>query len=177
LKGADLKGADLEGADLEGADLEGADLKGAYLKGAYLEGADLKGAYLKGAYLKGAYLEGAYLEDIKADFMKRLSLAKSEVVGLYKSVVDGKIDGSVYTGECACFVGTVAKVRGVEPEELQAAIGLEMNSSSPTEKWFMAIRKGDTPESNQVSAIVAVWIREWSNENDVKLPARKVVWE
>ena len=139
--------------------------------------ADLKGADLKDAYLEGAYLEGADLEGIKNDFFARLTLAKAEVIGLYKAVWDGRINGSVYSGECACFAGTVAKVRGCDPDSLEKEIGLRLESSSPTEKWFLALRPGHTPENHGVAAIVADWIGEWAKANDVKLPSRRVVWE
>ncbi len=183
------KGADLEGADLEGADLKGADLKGAYLEGAYLEGADLKGAnlrdaYLEGAYLeganleganlKGAYLKGAYLEDIKKDYFAVLAPAKNEVVGLYKALMEGRIDGSTYTGECACLVGTIANVRKEKYNEL--GIDLRPSSSRPAEKWFLMIRKGHTPENNGASAIVKVWTEEFMKENGIAIPQMQITW-
>jgi uncharacterized protein YjbI with pentapeptide repeats len=183
LKGADLKGTDLKGAYLKGADLKGADLKGAYLKGAdlkgadleraYLKGADLKGAYLEGAYLKGAYLKGADLEDIKKDFFSRLSLAKNEVAGLYDHLIRGQINGSCYEGECACFCGTIANIRGEKFNDMK--IDLKPDSSSPTEKWFLAIDRGDTPESNQVSKITAEWLREFMKKNDIAIPEYKLI--
>ncbi len=179
------EGADLKGADLEGADLEGADLKGAYLKGAYLKGADLKGAYLKGADLKGADLEGADLEgadlegadlkgadldDIKKDFFDVLSSAKNEVAGLKKALIDGKVNGSTYTGECACLVGTIANVKGCS---YQAIDGIRPDSNRPAEKWFYAIQTGDTPENNQVCKIVVSWIEEFEKTESEKQAVNK----
>jgi hypothetical protein len=175
LKGADLKGADLEGAYLKGADLKGADLEGADLEGADLEGADLKGAYLKGADLKGADLKGAKLDDTKADYLSVLAVAKNEVVELYKSIMEGKIDGSVYTGECACLVGTIANIRNERHQEL--GIDLSPNSDRPAERWFLAIRKGDTPHNNQVSAITKEWTEEFMRDNGIAIPVAKTIWE
>ena len=159
LEAAVQQGAHLEGADLKGADLKGAHLEGAYLKGAYLEGAYLKGAYLKGADLEGADLEGAYLKGPKEDFWKVLGSAPHEVDGLRKAMVDGRIDGSTYEGECACLVGTIANVRQASYDNL--GNGISPNSGRPAEQWFMSIKKGDTPETNNVSKITVEWIDEF----------------
>jgi len=166
LKGADLKGADLKGADLEGADLKGADLEGAYLEGAYLEGAYLKGANLKGAYLKGANLKGADLDPIKQDLYQILELAQNEVPGLLLALKGGRVDGSTYSGSCACLVGTIANIRQENPHQLA---DITPDADRPAERWFMAIRRGDTPENNVVSAITVTWIEEWlSNSAEAK---------
>lgn len=128
----------------------------------------------KGTRLSRANLSGANLGAIKADFLNKLTLAKSEVAELFRALLDGRIDGSLYSGECACFVGTIANIRGSNPEALESEIGLEMDTSSPTERWFLAIRKGDTPENNPVSKITAEWISEWAKVNGVNLPTRKM---
>ncbi len=157
LEGADLEGAYLEGADLEGAYLEGANLEGANLEGADLEGADLEGAYLEGAYLEGAYLEGADLEEIRGDFFAVLDTQPAEVPGLLAALNAGKIDGSTYTGECACLIGTIANVKGCWYRQL----AVQPNSDRPAEIWFMNIRPGMTPENNGFAALAAKWVAEW----------------
>ena len=85
----------------------------------------------------------------------------NEIAGLRLSLVDGKVDGSVYEGECACLVGTLANVRGCKYSEL--GNGILPNSSRPSEQWFMAIKKGDTPETNSVSKITVEWVDEFIN--------------
>ena len=144
----------------QGANLKGAYLEGAYLEGAYLEGANLKGADLKGAYLEGADLKGAYLEDIKADFFRVLDAAPNEVQGLRKALVEGRINGSAYEGECACLVGTIANVRGCDYKTIG---GLRPDSSRPAEKWFLMFSPGArwTPERHGGAAITLKWIDEW----------------
>ena len=144
--------ADLRGADLRGADLGGADLGGANLRGADLGGADLR----------GANLGGADLGEIHKDFEERLALAPAEVLGLLVSLRLGRIDGSTYTGDCCCFVGTIANVCGRSYDSLPA---LRPNADSPTEKWFLALRPGDTPASSQVAAITEGWIVDWLKAN------------
>jgi hypothetical protein len=194
LKRAYLGGADLWGANLRGANLRGADLWGAYLGGAYLgganlgcadlwsanlggadlRGANLGGANLRGANLRGADLWGADLGGAKEDFYKVLELAKAETPGLYKALLEGRIDGSQYEGECACLVGTIAKERKEKYNKL--SIGLKPNDSRPSERLFLAIRKGDTPDNNPISAIVKDWMEAWMGSNGVEVPRRQVVW-
>ncbi|HVW99019.1 MAG TPA: pentapeptide repeat-containing protein, partial [Candidatus Babeliaceae bacterium] len=128
---------------------------------------------LSRADLSRANLSGANLSEIKEDFFKRLLIAKAEVVGLYDYLIRGKIDGYFYAGECACFVGSIAKIRKEGVDEL--SIDLKPDSSSLTERWFLGINEGDTPQSNQVSAITAEWIREFAKEHSIKLPEYKLV--
>jgi hypothetical protein len=198
LSGAEFRYADLSGADLRYADLRDAILSGADLSGAYLCEADLRGAYLCDAYLYNAYLRGADLRDaklreadlrgadlrdvdlrsanlnpIKEDFFNKLELAKGEVVGLYDHLIRGKINGSCYEGECACFVGTIANIRKEDYQHLTN--GLRPESSSPTEKWFLGIRKGDTPQSNQIAGITKEWIEEFAKANGISLPNYKLI--
>jgi hypothetical protein len=177
LKGADLGGADLEGADLKGANLKGAYLEYANLKGADLEGADLEGADLGGADLEYANLRGAKTDTIKEDFFKVLSVAKNEALALYENLCTGKVNGSVYQGECACLVGTIANVR--KENYYKLAIDLKPDSSRPIERWFLAIGTGDTPQSSPVSAITAEWMREFMDKEGIKYPKYeiKAVWE
>jgi hypothetical protein len=158
LRGADLRGADLEGANLRGANLEGANLEGADLRGADLEGANLRGANLEGADLEGADLEGADLLPIRDDLWAVLSAAPAEVAGLRAAIAEGRIDGSTYEGECCCLVGTLANVAHRLYCDLP---GLRPNSERPAERFFLAIRPGDTPETSRFSRLALEWVDEW----------------
>ncbi|WP_186263326.1 pentapeptide repeat-containing protein [Burkholderia gladioli] len=174
LSDADLRGADLSDADLRGADLSDADLRGANLRGAYLSGADLSDAYLSDAYLSGADLSdadlsgadlsdadlsGANLLPIKADFIEVISQAPREVPALIDALKAGRVDGSTYSGECACLVGTIANARGVDVDSSE--FGIPKDSSRPVERFFMSIRKGDTPETNGASKLALEWAETW----------------
>jgi hypothetical protein len=159
LRGANLRGANLSGANLSGANLSGANLSGAYLRGANLRGANLSGANLSGANLSGANLSGAYLQPIKADLFDVLLRAAREIDGLRAALITGRVDGSTYEGECACLVGTIAHVRGGQYDAL--GNGLKPDSGRPIERFFMAIRKGDTPETNSASKVALEWIDEF----------------
>jgi uncharacterized protein YjbI with pentapeptide repeats len=162
LRSADLRSADLGGANLRSANLGGADLGGADLRSADLGGADLRSANLRSANLGGANLGGAknlplaVLRDIRVDLFDILLRAREEVPGLLAALRAGDIDGSTYHGPCACLCGTIANVRGVSVDKLDFR-----DSSRPAERWFLAIRKGDTPENSEPAKITEKWIEEF----------------
>ena len=115
-------------------------------------------AVLTGAVLTGADLTGADLTPIRDDIWAVLSSAPAEVPGLLAALRDGRVDGSTYTGECACLVGTIANVRGVDFSDLQ---GLAPNSGRPAEVFFMGIGRGDTPETSPRAKLAAEWVEDW----------------
>ena len=166
LHGANLRGANLRGANLRGANLSGANLRGANLRGANLRGANLSGANLRGANLRGANLRGANLSDFRNDLFAILDQAPAEVAGLREALIEGKVDGSTYTGKCACLVGTIAKVHGIEDgAEVIEDLDLRGDASRPAEQWVMPIREGDTPDSENEGGFrskqTVEWIDEW----------------
>ena len=168
LRGADLRDADLRGANLSGANLSGANLRGANLRDADLRDADLRDADLRGANLRGANLRGANLRSFKADFWAILTTARKEIPGLISAIREGRIDGSTYSGECACLVGTIANVRHVSADTL------ERDSSRPAEQWFFMIKKGDKPGDDSGGGFALQQALEWAEEycalSGVKLP-------
>ena len=156
---AAVKGwADLHGADLHGADLRGADLHGADLRWADLRWADLRGADLHGADLRGADLRGADLSIIRDDIWAVLSSSPAEVAGLRTAIVEGRINGSTYEGECCCLVGTLANARHCKYDEIPT---LRPNGSRPAERFFYTIKPGDTPENSQFSKLALEWVDLW----------------
>jgi len=155
---ADLRGAALSGADLSGADLRGADLRGAALSGADLRGADLRDADLRGAALSGADLSGANLSRFRDDVWAVLSSAPAEASAVLAALQAGRVDGTVYLGDCACLVGTIAKARGCH----HTALGvLKPDGLRLAETWFMQIRPGHTPANNGPTRLAAEWVGEW----------------
>jgi hypothetical protein len=159
LVNADLAGADLTDADLTDADLSGADLARADLAGADLARADLAGADLTDANLSGANLAHADLAAIRADLFAVLDKVPNELPGLLAALREGRINGSVYSGECACLIGTIANVRGCTHDALP---GLVPNSNRAAERWFLAIGVGHTPKNHPVAKITETWIEEWA---------------
>ncbi len=139
-----MKCADLEGAYLKCADLEGANLKGADLEGANLKGADLKGAYLEGA----KNIPNFWLNNCKRDVLNVFQYTSLEVPGLRQKIIEGKIDGTQYTGECCCLIGSLGNKKAVS-----CIPYYEKGLHNAGEQLFWQIRKGDTPETNQFSKI------------------------
>ena len=158
---ASLDGASLVGARLDGASLVGARLDGASLVGARLDRASLDGARLDRASLAGASLDGASLVGYRSDIRAVLDLAPNEVPGLLAALREGRVNGSVYSGECACLLGTIANVRGVKHDDLGP---LRPNAGRPAERWFLSIKKGDTPENHSGAGMAVKWIEEWQAE-------------
>ncbi|TXH18351.1 MAG: pentapeptide repeat-containing protein, partial [Hyphomicrobiaceae bacterium] len=173
LSRADVSRADLSRADLSRADLSEANLSEADLSRANLSGADLSEANLSEADLSRADLSGAKTKEIQMDLYRILDSAKAEVPGLYRALLDGKINGRVYKGECACLVGTIANIRGINYENLE---GLTPDASRPAEKWFLAIKQGDTPENNPISALTAQWLEAFMKESEIQIPKREAKW-
>jgi uncharacterized protein YjbI with pentapeptide repeats len=103
-------------------------------------------------------VESGALDSIKMDFFGRMLLAQHEIPALRQAIVDGKVSGSSYEGECCCFVGTVAKIAGCHYNSLPR---LKPDSNSDTEKWFYGIQKGYTPENNEIARITVAWIDEF----------------
>jgi len=152
----------------------GANLSGANLSGADLRSADLSGADLSGANLSGADLRSADLIAFKADLWMKLTYAKPEAAGLRLALIEGRINGSAYEGECACFVGTIANVRSKScgsPVDYAQLTGIHPDSGSPVETFFMAISEGDTPETNQISRFAVEFLEEFMALNGIPFEA------
>jgi uncharacterized protein YjbI with pentapeptide repeats len=163
LSNADLRDANLSNAKLSNADLSDADLSNANLSNANLRNANLSDADLSDAYLSNAKLSNANLSAIKADFIAEVLKLPFELEFLRSALVDGEVDGSTYSGECACLAGTLAHAKGISRyngEVIEGAVPFTANASSPRERFFLAIREGDTPETNPASQIALEWTDE-----------------
>ena len=160
LSDANLSGAYLRDANLRDANLSGAYLRGANLSGAYLSDANLSGANLSDAYLRGAknLAEARGIDTFRTDFWDVLLRAPAEIAGVRAALIEGRVDGSTYSGECACLVGTIGNVR--KADYTQLGNGIKPDSGRPAEQWFMSISRGDTPETNQCSALAVQWLDE-----------------
>lgn len=115
-------------------------------------------ANLADAYLAGADLAGANLAPIWEDVDFILSAARAEAPALLSALREGRINGSAYEGPCACLIGTLANARGCIYTQLE---GVTPNPKRPAERWFAAIRRGDTPATNPVSALTVEHVEQW----------------
>jgi hypothetical protein len=163
LTDANLTRANLAGVKLTDADLTDADLTDADLTDADLTRANLAGVKLTRANLAGVKLTDADLTSIEADIAKILAENPTEATGLLEALQQGRIDGTVYEGECACLVGTIAKLKAIDYRQLP------YDSSRPAEAWFFAIKKGQTPASSQIAAITEQWLIKWMAANPIDI--------
>ena len=158
--------ADLRGANLRGANLIDADLRGANLRDADLRDADLRGADLIDADLRDANLRDADLRSFKSCLWMTLTENPREAAGVAKALKEGRVNGSTYSGDCACLVGTIANVRGVDVDTLKR------NLQNPSEKWFMMISEGDKPTDDTgggcAAKIALEWVEEWLALNEAQ---------
>jgi len=157
LTDADLSYADLPNANLTLANLTDADLSYADLTRADLSDANLTNAKLAGAILTYDQLVSANLNEIKADLLSVLNENRNEVPYLRSAIVEGRINGSAYTGKCACLIGTLANAKHVGYAELSP------DPKRPAERWFLAIQEGGTPKNNPISRITLGWVDGFLN--------------
>lgn len=105
----------------------------------------------------------------KADIFAVLNTAPNEVPALLAALKEGRINGSVYAGECCCLVGTLAQARGIDwtdlPNRFENDVGLSQglawSEESPAEQWFMPIEEGETPADSERVALTVEWVEDW----------------
>ena len=95
-----------------------------------------------------------------------LAMGHHEVSALISALKDGRVDGSTYSGDCACLVGTL---------ENAGATNIPHEASSPAELWFSPIRKGVKPgdegEGGFRSAKALEWAEEYAARTGILLTA------
>ena len=74
-------------------------------------------------------------------------------------MIEGRIDGFYYEGECACLVGTISKIKNINYTKIDSIIP---DDTRPIERWFLAIKQGETPSNSPFSKIILEWIDEFS---------------
>jgi uncharacterized protein YjbI with pentapeptide repeats len=167
LSGSSFRGSTLTDAMLCGCDLTSADFSEARISGTFI-GCDFRGADFSGATFGAAMFENCRLDDgiraadlslIRADLMDVLVAGGADVPGLREALVQGRIRGNLYRGECCCLMGTLANLRGVDVKDDDIDMPTRRrDADSPAESWFYGIRKGDTPENNVLASLALEWI-------------------
>ena len=89
------------------------------------------------------------------EVLKKCSI--EELLEIQKIIEVGKINGSTYTGENACLIGSIANIRKVDYRKME---GIYPDHLSPMEEFFKQIRPKDTPKNNIFSAIALLWIKK-----------------
>ena len=92
-----------------------------------------------------------------------LHCPEKDIQELKKRVIEGRIQGTQYAGECACLIGTLYQSEGLSDEQEFAKSHIpyyECGTHNPSEQLFWQIRKGDKPETNQFSQIALDVINE-----------------
>ena len=116
--------------------------------------------FVRSRFVGSRFVRSRFVDEdaAKADFMAIMAWSEPEIPALIAALENGRVNGSAYTGECACLVGTIANARGVNVKNL------EKDSSRPAERWFMMISKGDKPGDQSPGAYAAARAVEWANE-------------
>jgi hypothetical protein len=109
------------------------------------------------------------LAAVKEDFLSVVSKLPGKVPYLRLALLEGRIDGTAYYGECACLKGTLAQkslgftfgnVSGAAVF-IESALGIRCGiADSQAEQFFWHIQEGDTPATNPYSAVVLDWLDE-----------------
>jgi len=132
-------------ANLYGANLYGANLYGANLRGANLYGADTLWQFPKD-----------FIFQCSRDILFIFQQLKSELPKFKDLLIKGKINGSQYTGTCACLCGSFANLKNQDVDQVCKDFipFYEKGTQNMGETWFLNIKEGDTPENNEFSAHV-----------------------
>jgi hypothetical protein len=107
----------------------------------------------------------ADLEASREDLWAVLSSAAEEVPAVRAALVEGRIEGGTYYGECACLIGTIANARGCDVYSLGA---LGPAPHRPIEHFFMRISRGETPQTNPAAKLIVQWIDAWRARNSFR---------
>ena len=140
--------------------------------------ADLSGSDLSGSDLSGSNLSGSDLTPIRDDLYAVLSHAPAEASALIEALAAGRVNGSTYSdGECGCLVGTLAIAAGADPKSssCESVHGLRGNGSRPIERFFLSIKKGDTPDTSQFAQLAHEWATEWVGRMQAAFGVREAV--
>ncbi len=66
-------------------------------------------------------------------------------------LIEGKVDGSQYEGDCACLIGSLANADGGMDKVCNAIPFYEKGTHNMGESFFLNIHKEDTPKTNSFS--------------------------
>ena len=112
------------------------------------------------------------LRRIQKDLYRILNRFPNEVPAVLQALRDGRVNGNMYIGKCACLIGTIANAQDKDISEFYGYT----NPDSPIENWFLCIHMGDSPKNSLQCAVTEGWILEWQSmrgEGDLINQGRK----
>lgn len=80
--------------------------------------------------------------------------APETALAVRAALVNGRVNGHNYYGECRCLLGTIAQARG-------RVVDVNDTKYIPAEMWFFDIQPGETPENNPHVATTVAWVDAW----------------
>jgi hypothetical protein len=95
----------------------------------------------------------------KNDLFEVLTVAEKEVPALLKALRYGRVEGSTYSGECKCLVGTLE-------EAGRGRLSLPHRPERLAERWFAMIHKGDTPVTCAQAKYAEEWVLEFMERSE-----------
>jgi len=144
----------VSGGEVSGTALvSGGRVSGGRVSGGWVSGGEVSGGEVKEGEIIG--LDPEEEKAIKNDLYEILAQNRAEVPGLLEKLREGKIEGSVYQGSCACLVGTIANIKQCDYRTIGP------NVDRPAEQWFLGISEGDTPENSAIAKHTEKWILEF----------------
>lgn len=164
-----LTRAHCDHAVFTGANMRSAQLDFAELAAIDLSGANITSVSFRDSFLHGTSVAVADLLEIRDDLWAVLSIAPYEASIVLEALKTGRIDGQMYNNaKCGCLIGTIARAQGKSYKD----VGARASGLRPIESFFLNIRPGSTPENNQFSALVVLWIEEWLSKMRVAFGVR-----
>lgn len=78
---------------------------------------------------------------------------RKEILHLRSRIKDGMIQGSSYwTGGCGCILGSLESQRSLDfVTRVSGLSSISNENTRPAENYFYPIKKGDTPETSELS--------------------------
>ena len=174
----DLSGADFSGYHCpDGSSFDGSSFDGSRFVDSIFDGSIFDGSsFVRSSFVDSSFVDSSFVrssfdgeDEAKEDFMRIMAWAEAEIPAVICALKEGRVNGSVYAGECSCLVGTIATARGVDVNML------EQNGDRPAERWFMMISTGDKPGDQSpggyASARAVEWAEEYAASHGIAIPA------
>jgi hypothetical protein len=123
-------------------------------------------------------------EHARDDILSFVEKNPDQIPGLLSALIEGRVNGRDYFGECSCLLGTIASLKLGHtatkldiPDQFKDSegfksgflelVGRTPRESSYAESWFYEITPGDTPKNNPYSCLAVKWIATYAEEKGI----------